>query len=70
VYCGKTAEWVWMPFGMVSGVGRGMGVLNGGGDRRMGRAVLGVNLGCPIVTNGEFTTRLFPNYFGQDLLDI
>jgi len=29
VYCGKTAEWIWVPFGMVSGVGRGMGVLDG-----------------------------------------
>ena len=28
-YCGKTADWIWMPFMMVSGVGRGMGVLNG-----------------------------------------
>ena len=27
VYCGKTAQWVPMLFGMVSGVGRGMGVL-------------------------------------------
>jgi len=31
-------------------------------------AVLGVNLGRPIVINGDFATRLFPNYFGQDLL--
>jgi len=31
-YCGKTAEWIRMPSGMVSGVGRGMGVLDGGGD--------------------------------------
>jgi len=23
VYCGKTAEWIRMPFGVVSGVGRG-----------------------------------------------
>jgi len=30
VYCGETAEWIRMPFGMVSGVGRRMGVLNGG----------------------------------------
>jgi len=29
VYCGKTAEWIWMPFGTVSGVGRGIGVLDG-----------------------------------------
>jgi len=33
-----------LPFGMVSGVGRGMGVIDGGGDHRRGRAVLGVNL--------------------------
>jgi len=26
-----------MPFGMVSGVGRRMGVLDGGGDRRRGK---------------------------------
>jgi len=66
VYCGKTAEWIPIPFGMVSGVGRGMGVLDGGGDRRMEGAVLGVNLGRPIVTNGAFETRLFSNYF-EDL---
>jgi len=29
VYCGKTANWIRMPFGMVIGVGRGMGVLDG-----------------------------------------
>jgi len=29
VYCGKTADWIHMPFGVVSGVGRGMGVLDG-----------------------------------------
>jgi len=39
-----------MPFGMMSGVGRRMGVLEGGGDRQ--RDVLGVNLWRPIVTNG------------------
>jgi len=33
VYCGKTADCIWMPFGIVSGVGQGMGVLHGGGDR-------------------------------------
>jgi len=31
-------------------------------------AVLGVNLKRPIVTNGDFATRLFPDYFGQFLL--
>jgi len=55
-----------MPFGVVRGVGRGMGVLDGGGDRRREGAVLGVNLGRPIVTNGSFATQLFSNYF-EDL---
>ena len=31
VYCGKMAEWICMPFGVVSQVSRGMGVLDGGG---------------------------------------
>jgi len=43
-----------MPFGVVSGVGRGMGMLDGGGDRQRGKGSFGVNLGRPIVTNGEF----------------
>ena len=43
-----------MPFGVVSGVGRGMGVLDGGGDRRREGTVLGVNLGRPTETNGDF----------------
>jgi len=30
-----------MPFGVVSGVGLGMGVLDFGGDRRRGRGSLG-----------------------------
>jgi len=33
-YYGKTADMIRMPFGVVSGVGRGMDVLDGGGDRR------------------------------------
>jgi len=39
-----------MPFGVVSGVGLGMGVLDFGGDRRREGAVSGVNLRRPIVT--------------------
>jgi len=34
MYCGKTADWIRMPFRVVSGVGRGMGLLDGGGGRR------------------------------------
>jgi len=47
-----------MPFGVVSGFGLGMGVLDFGGDRRRGRDSLGVNLQRPIVTNGEFVVSL------------
>jgi len=39
---------------MVSVVGRGMDVLDGGVDRRREGAVLGVNVGHPIVINGTF----------------
>jgi len=45
-----------MPFGVVRGVGRGMGVLDEGGDRRRERDSFGVNLGRPIVTNRAFAT--------------
>ena len=46
VYCGKTAAWIRMPFRMVSGVGRGMGVLNGSIYRRRGRSTFGVQFGA------------------------
>jgi len=35
-----------MPFGLVSGVGRRMGVLDGGGDRRRGRGSFGGEFGA------------------------
>jgi len=68
VYCGKTAEWKQMPFGMVSGVGRGMGVLDGGCDRRRGRVSFGGKFGASHCNQRDFAMRLFPNYSGQDLL--
>jgi len=43
----------------VSGVGRGMCALDGVGDRRRERAVLWVNAGHPIVTNGDFVAYIF-----------
>jgi len=54
VYCGKTAEWIRMPFGMVSGVGRMMGVLDGVVIVEGEGTDLGVNLGRPTVTNRDF----------------
>jgi len=35
----KTADWIWIPFMLVSEVSRGIGVLDGGGDRRRKGAV-------------------------------
>ena len=43
------------------------GCIRRGGDRRREGAVLDLNLGRPIVTKGDFATRLFPSYFGQYL---
>ena len=63
-----------MPFGVVSVVGRGMGVLDFGGDRRRGRSSLGENLGRPTVTNEDYAEQfcnsdvLFSNYF-EDLFN-
>jgi len=53
VYCGKTAERIRMPFGMVSGVSGGMSVLDGAGGRRRGRNSFEGEFGRPIVTNGD-----------------
>jgi len=43
-----------MLFGVVSGVGRGMGALDGGGDCRREGTILEINVGHLIVTNGNF----------------
>jgi len=48
VYCGKTADWIQMPLGMVSGVGRGTGVLDSGGNCQRVRGSFGANLGYPL----------------------
>jgi len=50
----KMANWIWMQFGMVSGVCRGMDVLDGGGNRRRKSSSFGVNMGHPTVTTGDF----------------
>jgi len=43
-----------MPYGMMSGIGRGMAVLDGLVIVEGEGAVFGVNLGHPIVINGDF----------------
>jgi len=45
-----------MPFEVSRGVGRGMGVLDWGGDRQRGRGSFGGEFGRPVVTNGAFAT--------------
>ena len=40
---GQARRWIVMPFGVVSGVGLGSGVLDFGDDCRRGRGSLGVN---------------------------
>jgi len=51
-----------------------MGVLDGGSDRRRGKGCFGVNLGHPIVINGDSvgqlckSNTLFLHDFGRDLL--
>jgi len=59
-----------MPFGVVSGVGRGMGVLVEIVEGE--RAVLRVNVGHPFVTNGilcmcEGRQRAIPNWGWRSL---
>ena len=52
--CLKSVLWQngWLhpdAMGIMSGVGRGMGVLDGGGDRRRGKGRFGMNLWRPII---------------------
>jgi len=72
VYCGKTADWIRMPFRAESGFGRGMRVLDGVVIVK-GKGQFGVNIGSPIGYNGDLdadlceSDALFPNDFVEDL---
>ena len=52
------ADWIRVPFEVISGVDRGMGLLDRDGDRRRGRGTFGVNVGHPSVTNGNCDAAL------------
>ena len=52
---------------MVIGVGLRMGILDFGGDRRRGRAILGVKFGASHCNQWGLCDALFSNYF-EDLL--
>ena len=62
--CGKTADRIWMPFGMVGGTALGMRHVVGFGDWSREEVIFffwgGANLGCAIVTNGDFAERHGP----------
>jgi len=74
VYCDKTADWIRMPFVVVSGVGQWMDVLDGAVIVEGEVTVLAVNLGRPTVTNGTLlrscarATRSSQITLGEDLL--
>jgi len=46
VSCGKMTDWIGVPFGVVRGVGRGMGVLDFDGDRQRRRDSFGGECGA------------------------
>ena len=73
VHCGKTADWIRMPFGIISRTGPGMRQVLAFGDRSTGRG-FGGKFGVRHCNQwGLYSIRvrqcrdaaLFPNYFGQ-----
>jgi len=66
VYCGKTANWIRLPFWVVSGIGLGMGVLDGVVIVEGEGAVLG-EFGASHCNQWGLCDALFSNYF-EDLL--
>ena len=55
VHCEKTADRIRMQFGIIGRTGPVMRQVVEFGDRSTGRSTFGANLGCAIVTNGNFT---------------
>ena len=47
MYCGKTADWIRIPFGIVNGIGQEMGILDGVMIVEGKGGSFGVNLGVP-----------------------
>ena len=65
VHCGKTADRIRMPFGIIDRIGPGMRQVVGSGDRSTGRGTFGGEFG---VRHCNQYAALFPNYFGQTCL--
>ena len=55
VHYGKMADRIRMPFGIIGRTGPGMRQVVGMGIGPHEGVLLGVNLGCTIVTNADFT---------------
>ena len=71
VHCGKTADRIRMPFGIIGRTGLGMRQVVGFGDRSTGRGTFGANLGRAIVTNGDLLSQrrgCLPKLLWADLL--
>ena len=60
--CGKTADRIRMPFGIIGRTGPGMRQVVGFGGRSTGRVLLGANLGRAIVTYGDFSAQAYVCY--------
>jgi len=67
VYCGKLAEWIWTPFGVVSGVGRGMGVLDGVDIVKGEGEVFGYNIIIDLLTDFIFHNRLLYHWHSKNI---
>ena len=73
VHCGKTADRIRMPFGIIVRTGPGMRHVVGFGDRSTGRGTFGANLRRAIVTNGNLLSQQrgpLPKLLWADLLTI
>jgi len=68
VYCGKTADWIRMPFGMVTGEWdrSRYGCIKWGGDCRRGRCSFGGEFGASHCNQWGLCDALFSNNF-EDL---
>ena len=58
MHCGKTANRIRMPFGIIGWTGPGMRHVVRFRDRSTRRSIFGANLGRAIVTNGSFTAYI------------
>ena len=73
MHCGKTADRIRIPFGIVGRTGPGIRQVLTVGDRSTGRGTFGSEFGacrCPRGPIGRMcaTAALLPNYFGQTCL--